>query len=72
MCGINWGYSMIYYVFGIIWSIHMSYVCIFFWCIGSNTGKTVAVIVGVTAGVGFLIILVLFVRGLKKKDDGML
>lgn len=34
-----------------------------------NTGKTVAIIVGVTAGVGFLIIMVLFMRGLKKKDD---
>ncbi|KAL2921247.1 Cysteine-rich repeat secretory protein 3 [Bienertia sinuspersici] len=34
-----------------------------------NTGKTVAIIVGVTAGVGFLIIMVLFLRGLKKKDD---
>lgn len=39
---------------------------------GQSTGKTVAIIVGVTAGVGFLIILVLFVRGLKKKDDGMI
>lgn len=39
---------------------------------GQTTGKTVAIIVGVTAGVGFLIILVLFLRGLKKKkDDGM-
>ncbi|XP_021730301.1 cysteine-rich repeat secretory protein 11-like [Chenopodium quinoa] len=36
---------------------------------GQTTGKTVAIIVGVTAGVAFLIILVLFVRGLKKKDD---
>ncbi|KNA06540.1 hypothetical protein SOVF_180080 [Spinacia oleracea] len=36
---------------------------------GSNPGKTVAIIVGVTAGVAFLIIMVLFIRGLKKKDD---
>lgn len=36
---------------------------------GQNTGKTVAIIVGGTAAVGFLIIGVLFVRGLKKKDD---
>lgn len=36
---------------------------------GQTTGKTVAIIVGVTAGVGFLIIMVLFLRGLKKKDD---
>lgn len=38
--------------------------------VGSNPGKTVAIIVGVTAGVAFLIIMVLFIRGLKKKDDG--
>ncbi|KAG6393066.1 hypothetical protein SASPL_147296 [Salvia splendens] len=37
---------------------------------GPNTGKTVAVIVGGTAGVGFLVICLLFARGLlKKKDD---
>lgn len=36
---------------------------------GQNTGKTVAIIVGGTASVGFLIICVLFLRGLKKKDD---
>ncbi|KAL9240272.1 hypothetical protein vseg_014512 [Gypsophila vaccaria] len=36
---------------------------------GQNTGKTVAIIVGGTAGVGFLVIMALFVRGLKKKDD---
>lgn len=37
---------------------------------GSNTGKTVAIIVGGAAGVGFLVIFMLFARGLfKKKDD---
>lgn len=36
---------------------------------GQNTGKTVAIILGGTAGVGFLIICVLFIRGLRKKSD---
>ncbi|KAL8158560.1 hypothetical protein V2J09_000097 [Rumex salicifolius] len=36
-----------------------------------QTTKTVAIILGGTAGVGFLIICVLFARGLKNKDDGM-
>ncbi|KAL2242602.1 cysteine-rich repeat secretory protein 3 [Sesamum indicum] len=37
---------------------------------GPNTGKTVAIILGGAAGVGFLIICLLFARGLvKKKDD---
>ncbi|GAB4843068.1 Plasmodesmata-located protein 2 [Ancistrocladus abbreviatus] len=36
---------------------------------GQNTGKTVAIIVGGTAGVGFLIICALFLRGLAKKHD---
>ncbi|KAI4369721.1 hypothetical protein MLD38_018135 [Melastoma candidum] len=37
---------------------------------GSNTGKTVAIILGGAAGVGFLVIFLLFARGLtKKKDD---
>jgi hypothetical protein len=39
---------------------------------GQNTGKTVAVIVGGAAGVGFLVICLLFARGLLKKHDGML
>ncbi|KAH9626445.1 hypothetical protein KSS87_004947, partial [Heliosperma pusillum] len=34
-----------------------------------NTGKTVAIIVGGTAVVGFIVIMALFIRGLKKKDD---
>lgn len=38
---------------------------------GQNTGKTVAVILGGAAGVGFLVICLLFVRNLKKKHDGM-
>ena len=38
---------------------------------GQNTGKTVAIIVGGAAGVGFLVILLLFARGLMKKHDGM-
>ena len=38
---------------------------------GQNTGKTVAVILGGAAGVGFLVICLLFIRGLKKKHDGM-
>ncbi|KAI3459550.1 hypothetical protein Pfo_016213 [Paulownia fortunei] len=37
---------------------------------GPNTGKTVAIILGGAAGVGFLVICMLFARGLlKKKDD---
>lgn len=37
---------------------------------GANTGKTVAIILGGAAGVGFLVICMLFARGLmKKKDD---
>ncbi|KAG6766266.1 hypothetical protein POTOM_030338 [Populus tomentosa] len=36
---------------------------------GQNTGKTVAVIVGGAAGVGFLVICLLFARGLLKKHD---
>ncbi|XP_074282298.1 plasmodesmata-located protein 3-like [Silene latifolia] len=36
---------------------------------GQNTGKTVAIIVGGTAVVGFIVIMALFIRGLKKKDD---
>ncbi|KAL0388344.1 UNVERIFIED_CONTAM: Plasmodesmata-located protein 2 [Sesamum radiatum] len=37
---------------------------------GQNTGKTVAIILGGAAGVGFLVICLLFARGLiKKKDD---
>ncbi|CAK9329229.1 unnamed protein product [Citrullus colocynthis] len=36
---------------------------------GQNTGKTVAVILGGAAGVGFLVICLLFVRNLKKKHD---
>ncbi|GMH19918.1 hypothetical protein Nepgr_021759 [Nepenthes gracilis] len=36
---------------------------------GQSTGKTVAIILGGTAGVGFLIICALFVRGLAKKRD---
>ncbi|KAH9602065.1 hypothetical protein KSS87_007003 [Heliosperma pusillum] len=38
---------------------------------GQNTGKIVAIILGGTAGLGFIVILALFLRGLKKKDDGM-
>ncbi|KZV21202.1 cysteine-rich repeat secretory protein 3-like [Dorcoceras hygrometricum] len=38
---------------------------------GSNTGKTVAIIVGGAAGVGFLVIFMLFARGLFKKKDGL-
>ncbi|GAB2294328.1 Plasmodesmata-located protein 2 [Dionaea muscipula] len=36
---------------------------------GQSTGKTVAIILGGTAGAGFLIICALFVRGLTKKHD---
>lgn len=35
---------------------------------GQNTGKTVAIILGGAAGVAFLVILLLFARGLIKKD----
>lgn len=39
--------------------------------IGSgNTGKTVAIILGGAAGVGFLVIFLLFARNLMKKHDG--
>lgn len=38
---------------------------------GQNTGKTVAVILGGAAGVGFVVMFLLFIRGLKKKHDGM-
>lgn len=39
---------------------------------GGNTGKTVAIILGGAAGVGFLVICLLFTRNLmKKRDDGM-
>ncbi|XP_074320337.1 plasmodesmata-located protein 2 isoform X2 [Silene latifolia] len=34
-----------------------------------NTGKIVAIILGASAGLGFIVILALFLRGLKKKDD---
>ncbi|KAJ6897645.1 hypothetical protein NC652_024445 [Populus alba x Populus x berolinensis] len=37
---------------------------------GQNTGKTVAIIVGGAAGVGFLVIFLLFARGLIKKREG--
>ncbi|XP_022157970.1 cysteine-rich repeat secretory protein 3-like [Momordica charantia] len=36
---------------------------------GGNTGKTVAIILGSTAGVGFVVICLLFARGLMKKHD---
>ncbi|KAL0300337.1 UNVERIFIED_CONTAM: Plasmodesmata-located protein 2 [Sesamum angustifolium] len=39
---------------------------------GQNTGKTVAIILGGAAGVGFLVIFLLFARGLIKKKDGRL
>lgn len=35
-----------------------------------DTGKTVAIILGGAAGVGFLIICLLFARSLLKKHDG--
>lgn len=38
---------------------------------GQSTGKTVAIILGGAAGVGFLVICLLFARGLMKKHDGM-
>lgn len=37
---------------------------------GGNTGKTVAIILGGAAGVGFLVICLLFARNLMKKHDG--
>ncbi|PIM99599.1 hypothetical protein CDL12_27904 [Handroanthus impetiginosus] len=37
---------------------------------GRNTGKTVAIILGGAAGVGFLVIFMLFARGVLKKKDG--
>lgn len=39
-----------------------------YWSSG-QTGKTVAIVVGATAGVGFLIICFLFARSLMKKND---
>ncbi|XP_010542965.1 PREDICTED: cysteine-rich repeat secretory protein 3-like isoform X2 [Tarenaya hassleriana] len=36
---------------------------------GANTGKTVAIILGGAAGVGFLVICLLFARGLMKKHE---
>uniref|UniRef100_A0A2N9HIB2 Gnk2-homologous domain-containing protein n=1 Tax=Fagus sylvatica TaxID=28930 RepID=A0A2N9HIB2_FAGSY len=38
---------------------------------GGNTGKTVAIILGGAAGVGFLVICLLFARNLMKKHDGI-
>lgn len=38
---------------------------------GPTTGKTVAIILGGAAGVGFLVICLLFARSLLKKRDGM-
>lgn len=39
----------------------------------TGTGKTVAIIVGGTAGVGFIVICLLFVKNLmKKKYDGII
>lgn len=37
---------------------------------GGNTGKTVAIILGGAAGVGFIVICLLFARNLMKKHDG--
>ncbi|XP_071709400.1 plasmodesmata-located protein 2-like [Rutidosis leptorrhynchoides] len=37
---------------------------------GSNTGKTVAIILGGAAGVGFIVICLLFAKNLAKKHDG--
>lgn len=37
---------------------------------GQNTGKTVAIILGGAAGVGFLVICMLFARNQMKKHDG--
>uniref|UniRef100_A0A0A0L9N8 Uncharacterized protein n=1 Tax=Cucumis sativus TaxID=3659 RepID=A0A0A0L9N8_CUCSA len=36
---------------------------------GGNIGKTVAIILGSTAGVAFVVICLLFARGLMKKHD---
>lgn len=38
---------------------------------GQNPGKTAAIILGGVAGIGFLVIFLLFARSLKKKHDGM-
>lgn len=38
---------------------------------GQNPGKTVAIVLGGAAAVGFLAICLLFARGLMKKHDGM-
>lgn len=44
------------------------------WCVfagpESNTGKTVAIILGGAAGVGFIVILALFAKNASKKHDG--
>ena len=60
----------------LVWLIFSK--CILIWKVtflvlgmGQNTGKTVAVILGGAAGVGFLVICLLFIRNLKKKHDGM-
>jgi hypothetical protein len=37
---------------------------------GGNTGKTVAIILGGAAGVGFVVICLLFARSLLRKHDG--
>ena len=37
---------------------------------GQSTGKTVAIILGGAAGVGFLVICLLFTKNLMKKHDG--
>ena len=64
ICGIKWGVSKTVNFWDDVESIHGA-------GSGQSIGKTVAIIVGGTACVGFLIICVLFVRGLKKRDDGM-
>ena len=38
---------------------------------GQNTGKTVAIILGGAAALGFVVIFMLFARNLMKKHDGM-
>lgn len=38
---------------------------------GPNAGKTVAIILGGAAGVGFVVICLMFARNLMKKHDGM-
>ena len=40
--------------------------------IGQPTGKTVAIVVGGAAGVGFFVIVLLFARSLYKKREGKL